>query len=133
MEINNDLNNILMAAFNEAKDRKHEYLTPEHILYASLYNQSGKSIMESVGCNIDNLKNKIEIYFQDKLPIVENDETVRNLYTELVENTDPKLVLAFSGQKNVDFFYQTLKSMIEDETRHITMVRKISGRIHRIQ
>ena len=65
--------------------------------------------------------------------IVENDETVRDLYTELVENTDPKLVLASSGQKNVDFFYQILKSMIEDETRHITMVRKISGRIDRIQ
>jgi hypothetical protein len=65
--------------------------------------------------------------------IVENDEIVRDLYTKIVESTDPKLVSDLSGEKNVDFFYQTLKRMIEDETRHISMVRKASGRIERIQ
>ena len=65
--------------------------------------------------------------------IVENDEKVRDLYTTIVENTDPKIVSALSGEENVDFFYQTLKRIIEDETRHISMVRTISGRISRIQ
>ena len=65
--------------------------------------------------------------------IVENDEIAKDLYTKIVECTDPKVVSALSGEKNVDFFYQTLKRMIEDETRHISMVRKSSGRIERIQ
>ena len=65
--------------------------------------------------------------------IVENDEIAKDLYTKIVEGTDPKVVSALSGEKNVDFFYQTLKRMIEDETRHISMVRKLSGRIERIQ
>ncbi len=65
--------------------------------------------------------------------IIENDETVRDLYTEIVENTDLKIVSASSGKKDVEFFYKTLKQMVEDETRHINMVRKISGHIKRIQ
>ena len=65
--------------------------------------------------------------------IIENDETVRDLYTKIVENADPKIVSALSGKKDVDFFYQTLKQMSVDETRHIDMVRKIAGHVKRIQ
>ena len=65
--------------------------------------------------------------------IIENDETVRDLYTQIVDNTDPKIVSALSGEKDVEFFYKTLKKIIEDETRHIDMVRQISGHIERIQ
>jgi len=64
---------------------------------------------------------------------IEQDEIARDLYTKIVENTDPKIVSALSGGKDVEFFYQTLKQMVEDETRHISMVRKISGHIKRIQ
>ena len=65
--------------------------------------------------------------------IAENDETARDLYTQIVENTDPKIVSVLSGKKDVDFFYETLKQIIEDETRHIGMVKRTAGRIKRIQ
>ena len=64
---------------------------------------------------------------------IEQDEIARDLYTKIVENTDPKTVSALSGGKDVEFFYQTLKQMVEDETRHMNMVRKITGHIKRIQ
>ena len=63
MEINNELNDILMAAFYEAKNRNHEFLTPEHILYASLHFDVGKGIIEGSGGNIQHLRTKIESYF----------------------------------------------------------------------
>ena len=65
--------------------------------------------------------------------IVENYETVSDLYTKIVENTDPKIVSALSCKNDVDFFYKTLKQIVEDETRHIGMVKKTAGRIKRIQ
>lgn len=37
--------------------------------------------------------------------IVKNDEMANDLYTKIVESTDPKLVSALSGGKNVDFFF----------------------------
>jgi hypothetical protein len=64
---------------------------------------------------------------------VKQDEIARDLYTKIVENTDPKIVSALSGREDADFFFQTLKQMVEDETRHIGMVRKIAGHITRIQ
>ena len=65
--------------------------------------------------------------------IVENDEMVKDLYTKIVESTDRKIVSDLFGEKNANCLYQILKRMIEDETRHISMVKKIAGRIERIQ
>lgn len=74
MELNPVLNDVLMAAFNEAKNRKHEYITPEHILYASLFFDEGKSIIEGAGGNSKKLKKHIEDFFSEKMEEVELDE-----------------------------------------------------------
>ncbi len=79
MEINNELNSILMAAYNEAKKRNHEYLTPEHVLYASLYYDSGKSIIEGAGGDIDKLKQEIEDYFKAKVPVITGIEPIQSI------------------------------------------------------
>jgi hypothetical protein len=63
---------------------------------------------------------------------IEQDEIARDLYIKIVENVDPKVISNLSGGKGVEFFYQILKHMVEDETRHINMVRKIAGNITRI-
>ena len=64
--------------------------------------------------------------------IVEQDKIVADLYRELVEQTDPKLVAVLFGEKNVEFYYQTLNRFITDENRHVGMVQVLSGRITRI-
>ncbi|HPS56693.1 MAG TPA: ATP-dependent Clp protease ATP-binding subunit ClpA [Spirochaetota bacterium] len=74
MELNPVLNDVLMAAFNEAKNKKHEYITPEHILYASLDFDEGRSIIEGAGGNIRSLKKHIEDFFRDKMEEIEVDE-----------------------------------------------------------
>ncbi len=79
MKINEELNKILMAAFNDALEHKHEYLTPEHILYASLYNTEGKKILEGSGGNIDSLRESIEQYFHDKMPVTEKGEPMQSV------------------------------------------------------
>ena len=65
--------------------------------------------------------------------IVGYDETVADLYVELMEKTEPKLVTSLSGAENVDFFYKTMEQLAEDEKRHVKMVRSITGTIVRIQ
>jgi ATP-dependent Clp protease ATP-binding subunit ClpA len=53
MRINEELHHILRAAYIEAKTREHEYLTPEHILFASLFFESPKEIIRRCGGDID--------------------------------------------------------------------------------
>ncbi len=80
MHINEELNQILTSAFNEAKQRKHEFLTPEHVLYASLFYETGKTIISSCGGDIDSLKKSIEKHFeQEIIPKVKNAEPIESL------------------------------------------------------
>ena len=64
--------------------------------------------------------------------IIAQDEIAADLYTELAEKTDPKLVAALSGLKNVEFFYKTLEHIVEDEKKHMHMVKALTGTITRI-
>ena len=77
--------------------------------------------------------------FVDMLPseillkIVDYDELARELYSQILEKFNSKIFLTLFRSKDNDFFYKTIKQMIDDETKHISMVRKVSGLIERIQ
>jgi len=64
---------------------------------------------------------------------IKQDELARDLYTKIVEKTDPKLVSALSACEDAGFFYPTLRQMVDDEKKHINMVREIAGHVERIQ
>ncbi|MGL4370443.1 MAG: ATP-dependent Clp protease ATP-binding subunit ClpA [Spirochaetota bacterium] len=72
MEIDNELNLILSAAFREAKFRNHEYLTPEHLLYSSLFFESGASIIKGCGGDIEMLKNQLSDHLKNAHPAMDN-------------------------------------------------------------
>ncbi|MDY6968265.1 MAG: Clp protease N-terminal domain-containing protein, partial [Spirochaetota bacterium] len=74
MEINDILNQIIMAAFNEAKLRNHEYLTPEHLLYSSLFFKEGEQIIKGCGIDIERLKRRIEGFLKDNVPIISSGD-----------------------------------------------------------
>ena len=78
MEINNHLNDILMAAFNEAKQKHHEFLTPEHILYSSLFSEAGQELIEETGGEVENLRRSLENYFDEHMPRVEDTEPIQS-------------------------------------------------------
>ncbi len=79
MEINHELNTILMAAFEEAKIRRHEYLMPEHILFATLHNELGKEIIEGSGGDVDSLVRRIEDFFSKHISKIDNSDPIQSL------------------------------------------------------
>ncbi len=58
MKLDKIVNEIISAAYDEAKYHKHEYFTPEHILYASLFFLEGIDIIEGCGGNIQDIKTR---------------------------------------------------------------------------
>ena len=82
MKINYELELILKSAFQEAIHRKHEYIAPEHVLYTSLFFNSGAYIIENCGGDVEQMKKELENYFDTKLPhfddgsIIEPEETI---------------------------------------------------------
>ncbi len=80
MKINEELNHILRAAYTEAKVRTHEYLTPEHILFASLFFESPREILRRCGGDVENLRAKLEDFFRNKLSkALENGEPLQSI------------------------------------------------------
>ena len=60
MKISENLNRIIMAAYAEANVRRHEFITPEHLLYASLFFDEGKEIILHCGGDPARLKGVLE-------------------------------------------------------------------------
>ncbi len=88
MRVSEELNNILIASFNEAKTRTHEYVTPEHLLYSSLFFDTGQDIINSLGGNIDSLKRQLENFFADRyIPVTKEKDPVQSEgFINLIEN-----------------------------------------------
>jgi len=87
MDISRDLNEIIMAAYREAESKGHEYLTPEHVLYASLFFDRGREIILACGGNVESLTRDLEGFFQKHVPVTEGEKPVQSAgFQSVMEN-----------------------------------------------
>ncbi|TYQ15910.1 UNVERIFIED_CONTAM: ATP-dependent Clp protease ATP-binding subunit ClpA [Acetivibrio alkalicellulosi] len=88
MRLDDITNKILIAGYNEAKHQNHEYFTPEHILYASLFFKEVTSIFESCGGNIENIKKDLLAFFKENMTIVENSDPLESIgFNSVMQST----------------------------------------------
>jgi ATP-dependent Clp protease ATP-binding subunit ClpA len=98
MEIDNELNLILSAAFREAKFRSHEYLTPEHLLYSALFFESGAAIIKGCTGDIELLKTQLSDHLKNAHPPV--DKTVDPTQSVGLQNVFERAIIhVASAQK----------------------------------
>ena len=71
MMINDKLEMALVRAIREAKVRKHEHVTVEHILYGLLHDDLAAEILTACGGDISLMKEKLEEFFTSSLPTVQ--------------------------------------------------------------
>ncbi len=79
MKIHEDVQAVLNAAYQEAKRKKHEYLTPEHVLYSALFFDAPRLILEECGADPDEVIANIEDYLKAHIPVVDTDEPVQTI------------------------------------------------------
>ncbi len=72
--INQEFEQAIIAAFREAKNREHEYLTVEHLLYTILQNENGRDLIEKSGGEVSTLIARLENYFSAKVPKLKNGD-----------------------------------------------------------
>ena len=68
--ISKELGETLGMAVREAKKRRHEYVSVEHVLFAILLNHTGIDIIENCGGDIDHLKNDLKSFFDKHITYV---------------------------------------------------------------
>ena len=72
--INKELSETLGFAVREAKKRRHEYVSIEHVLFAILHDRTGVEIIENCGGNVENLKRRLEEFFKDRMESIPDDD-----------------------------------------------------------
>ena len=65
--ISKELSATLGFAVKEAKKRRHEYVSIEHILFAILNDPNGIEIIENCGGDVENLLDALENFFDEKI------------------------------------------------------------------
>ena len=64
-----ELELALIKAIKEAKIHRHEYVTVEHMLYGLLHDELARHIISQCGGNNDNLKERLERFFDGGMPV----------------------------------------------------------------
>ena len=67
--LSKELETSLNNAFNEARDKRHEYITVEHLLLALLDNNSASSVLQACGLDLLMLRNDLQEYLEKNTPV----------------------------------------------------------------
>ena len=75
--LNKDLELTLNAAFREARTRRHEFMTVEHLLLALLDNPSASEALNACGVNISGLNYELLEFIDETTPVIPDLEEER--------------------------------------------------------
>ncbi|EOB2575232.1 Clp protease N-terminal domain-containing protein, partial [Vibrio fluvialis] len=74
--LNKELESSLNGAFARARDKRHEFMTVEHLLLALLENDAAKEALLACQADIDTLRRELDTFIDQTTPLIpENDET----------------------------------------------------------
>jgi ATP-dependent Clp protease ATP-binding subunit ClpA len=68
--LSKELEFTLNRAFSEARDKRHEFMTVEHLLLALLDNASAAEVLRACGADLDQLKQELEKFLEETTPLL---------------------------------------------------------------
>jgi ATP-dependent Clp protease ATP-binding subunit ClpA len=125
MKISNHVKDIINMAYNEAKVRHHEYLTPEHILYAALSFDEVQGILSACGANPEQIRSGMENFFNHKIPITLNTDPVQTVnFQSVIERA---VIASRSAQKETLDVADILVSLYDEERNYCAYFLRDAG------
>jgi len=125
MEISEELNQLLAAAWTEARVRKHEYLTQEHLLFAAIFFDSGRSIIANSGGDPDRIRSQLEKHFAQHIPRVEDVDPVQSLGFNSVMNR--AILHNASAEKEKLEIGDVLVAIFDEKKSHASFFMRQAG------
>ena len=68
--LNRELEVTLNLAFKEARSKRHEFMTVEHLLLALLDNEAAATVLRACGANLDKLKHDLQEFIDSTTPLI---------------------------------------------------------------
>ncbi|MCC6490778.1 MAG: AAA family ATPase, partial [Candidatus Hydrogenedentes bacterium] len=122
------LERSLGAALTEARNRRHEYLCVEHLLYALLDDVYGCEILVNCGGNINNMRKALEEFFETELQRVPTGRDHVPQQTLGFERLMQRAIahVHYSGKKEVDAG-DILAAIFDEKNAHATYFLRTEG------
>jgi ATP-dependent Clp protease ATP-binding subunit ClpA len=126
--ISKALEMVFAAAVREARIRRHELLTIEHILYALLDDEMGSRILRSCSSNLLDLKKKLETFFSEHLEALPEGSNKKIIQTVSFQRMLQRALLHVqSAEKKEVNAGDILASMLEEENSYAVYFLKSQG------
>jgi ATP-dependent Clp protease ATP-binding subunit ClpA len=127
MNINKELNNIISQAYLEARSRRHEFLTPEHVLYSAINSEEGKILIKTVGGSPNRLAKNLEQFFAEHMTKVENAEPIQSIgFKNVMERAFLHVVSAEKPEMDIGDVLASLLQEKDSFAAHFLMKEGIS-------
>ena len=93
----------LHMAFMDARQKRHELITVEHLLVAMIDNPTAADVLRACGANLDNLRAELNHYIEEHTPMVGGDNEVDTQPTLGFQRVIQRAILHVqsSGKKEV--------------------------------
>ena len=125
MTPNAEVQDILNASYLFAKEKNHEYLTPEHILYTALSFKTAFSIIKECGAEPDEITENLETYFDR---YIEKSTDTEPVLTEGWRDVLERAVFHISNAgRDTITVSDILVSIYEQENSHASYYLKKAG------
>ena len=72
--LNKELEQSLNKAFHEANEKRHEFITVEHLLLMLTENDAASAVLEACGGDVAGIKKELEIFVDQNTPLLMADE-----------------------------------------------------------
>jgi len=73
MTLSKELEETLKRAFEQAKVRRHEFITLEHILFELTYDPDASDVLIGCGVDLDRLRDAIDIFMNENMPPIDSE------------------------------------------------------------
>ena len=128
MKFSSNTKKLLDTAVKNAKEKHHEFVTPEHILFTALTFKEIKMILYTCGADLNYLSKSLQTFLNEKIPTVENQDPVQSFsFNSVLERA---VLHGLSAEKKQIELSDILVSIYEENQNHGSYFLKKSGITH---
>jgi len=119
MKITNEVNSILLKAYQEAKNKNSEYITPEHLLYAATFNENVEYAIRECGGSLENLRYNLNTYIKTYINKIGEGEPQESIeFQKVILNANEQIHNSGKDAIGVDHILSAIFTLEESYARY---------------
>jgi len=124
--LSKELEFTLNRAFTDARERRHEFMTVEHLLLALLDNPAAAEVLRACGANLQQLKQELENFLEETTPLLAPNDSRETQPTLGFQRVLQRAVLHVqsSGNKEVTGANVLVAIFSEQESQAVYLLTK---------